>query len=77
MSPAALQAENDQLRAALAEALRIHAGGALAVTCPSCGAKQAKPCWGNGPMPAHEVRREVATAALGDTLRAALGLPPV
>jgi hypothetical protein len=67
-------AENDQLRAAVREALRLLEGGPLTVVCPSCGAKENKPCYGNGPMiPGHEVRRMVARESGINTLREVAG----
>jgi hypothetical protein len=66
-------AENDQLKAAMREALRLLEGGPLAVVCPSCGAKGDNPCYGNGPMPPHEIRRTAARDSGMNTLREALG----
>jgi hypothetical protein len=73
MDGVAQVAENDQLRAAMREALRLLEGGPLTVVCPSCGAKEDKPCYGNGPMPPHEIRRVRARDAGINTLREALG----
>lgn len=46
----ALQAENDQLRSALREALHLVNVKGLGVVCGSCGAKVGRSCYGNGPM---------------------------
>lgn len=67
------QAEIDQLRTAIREALRLIEGGPKAAKCPSCGANPGNACYGNGPMrDPHGVRRAAALQAGLDELRRTL-----
>lgn len=69
VSATALRAENDQLRSALREALRLSDPNGLGVVCESCGAKVGRSCYGNGPMAeSHESRSRVAVNRVREIL---------
>jgi hypothetical protein len=70
-----LRAENDQLRSALREALRLTNVRALGVVCGSCGSKVGRSCYGNGPMAEpHGVRTQTAESQVKVILLEALGI---
>lgn len=69
VSATALRAENDQLRSALREALRLSDENGLGVVCGSCGAKVGRSCYGNGPMAqSHEARTRAAVNQVREIL---------
>lgn len=62
---AALRAKNDQLLSGIRDALHLASVKALGVTCPACGSKVGRSCYGNGPMATpHEGRTALAQEEL-------------